>query len=428
MGVTHLTRAGLCVAAAVSVGPALGQDASRLKELEARLEASLKTIQALQQRVEQLEKKDGGAVAAGTWGTRIENVERSVAQIEAATAAAAQADTGLPIHGFADVGGGVRNKAAAAAGSAGRGFQVGVFDLYMTPQISSQVKGLIEIAFEYEASGELAVDAERLQLGYVFSDALTLWGGRFHTPYGYWNTAFHHGAQIQTALSRPRFLEFEDAGGILPSHSVGAWGTGAMRTGLGRLGYDLYVVNGDRLNAGVLDFQAPGDSDGNVGWGLRTQLQLAGTGLSVGLHALRQRVAGENADGSASGRVQLNMLGGFATWDNDDLEAMLEYYRFRNRDLGGGTGTHGSTAWYAQLGWNLNDQFTPYGRLERTSLAEADPYFALQESGRSYRRTVAGVRYNLTPRSALKAEWMRSTEDGVDGKPASLAVQYSVRF
>lgn len=419
----NLKRSVVAAAVATVFVPAWAQDSNRLKELEQKLESSLRIIEALNKRVDQLEGKSGAP--AGEWGARIETVERSVAQIEAAAAANAQADTGLPIHGFADIGGGLRNK--AAEGQAVRGFNVGVFDLYMTPQISPQVKALVEIAFEYGADGELAVDAERLQLGYVFSDSLTLWGGRFHTPYGYWNTAFHHGAQIQTALTRPRFLDFEDAGGILPAHSVGAWAVGSARTGLGKLGYDFYLVNGNRIRSGVLDYQAGGDSDASVGFGFRANLAVAGTGLTLGLHGMNQGVAGDNAAGTASGRVKLGMLGGYATFDNDDWEVMAEYYGFRNKDQGG-TGTHASRAWYAQLAYNLNDQFTPYLRFERTSLNGADPYFALMDSGRSYRRSAAGLRVNVTPKAALKAEWSHGTDDGVAGTPSSLLLQYAIRF
>lgn len=427
---THqLTKTCLAAAVALASAPVWADDAATLKDLVNRLNASLQTIQALQKRVEQLEGRAPAAAPAAApsaeLGARIDAVERSVSQIEAASVAAAQADTGLPIHGFADVGAGIRNK--DAAGTASRGFKVGVFDLYMAPQISAQVKGLIEIAFEYDSTGALAVDAERMQLGYVFSDALTLWGGRFHTPYGYWNTAFHHGAQIQTALSRPRFLDFEDAGGILPAHSVGVWATGGTRTGAGKLGYDLYVVNGDGLQDGVLNYQAKGDGDGNVGVGGRVNLALGGTGLVLGLHGLSQRVAGNNADNTASGGAKVNMLGAYATFDNDNWELMAEYYGFRNRDLAG-SGTHSSNAWYAQAGFNVNEAFTPYARVERTSLSAQDPYFALQESGRSYRRVAAGLRYNVSPKAALKAEWTRTTQDGVDGTPSTLAVQYSIRF
>jgi hypothetical protein len=423
-------RSALALALAGAFLPSQAQtgEAERLKALEQKLEASLRTIEALNQRLSQLEQPAAAAAPAGGWGARLDTVERTVTQLEAAHAAAAQVDTGLPIHGFADVQAGVRNPAAAQANQGRRGFGLGVFDLYMAPQITNQVKALIELAFEYGPEGELGIDLERLQLGYVFSDALTLWAGRFHTPYGYWNTAFHHGAQLQTTLARPRFLEFEDGGGILPAHSVGLWANGGWRTSAGKLGYDAYVVNGDAIKHGVLDYQASGDGDANVGVGGRLQLAVAGTGWTVGVHGLTQRVAGDNAATTASGRVRLGMLGGFATFDNDDWEAMGEFYRFRNRDLGGNTGTHGSTAWYVQLGRNVGEQFTPYVRLERAALDGADPYFALQDSGRSYRRAVAGVRFNVSPKAALKAEYQRTTEDGTAGVPSTLALQYAVRF
>jgi hypothetical protein len=414
-------------AAACSAMPVHADDGERLKALEQKLDASLRTIEALQRKVEQLERRDAGGGAPGGadggWGARLDHVERSVAQIGSA---AAQVDTGLQVHGFADVVAGTRNSAAARL--ARRGFGVGVLDLYMTPQISAQVKGLLELAFEHDEHGSLFVDLERMQLGYVFSDELTLWGGRFHTPYGYWNTAFHHGAQIQTSLSRPRFLEFEDEGAILPSHSVGVWGTGGVRTVLGRVSYDLYVANADRIEAGVLDFQPIGMDDARFSTGFRAALTPAAGPLTVGVHGLTQRVSGTSADATASGRVRLNVLGVFAAYESDHWEAMVEYYRFRNRDLAGGSGTHGSRAGYAQLGRRLGERWTAYGRIERASLADTDPYFALLDSGSSYRRTVAGLRFEVTPQAALKAEWMRWSEDDVAGRPASIALQYSVRF
>ena len=103
------------------VTPVHADDGERLKALEQKLDASLRTIEALQRKVEQLERRDAGVATAGAadggWGARLEDVERSVAQIGSA---AAQVDTGLPVHGFADVVAGTRN--AAAARLARRGF------------------------------------------------------------------------------------------------------------------------------------------------------------------------------------------------------------------------------------------------------------------------------------------------------------------
>ena len=415
----------IALAAAFACGTARAAEAAPAGLPDQKLDAALRAVDALQHRIELLEQRLAATDPAG-WGTRIEAVEHSVSQVEAAAVAATQVDTGLPIHGFADVGGGVRNSAAAQG--APRGFKVGVFDLYMTPQISPQVKALVELALEYDESGTLGVDAERMQLGYAFSDALTVWAGRFHTPYGYWNTAFHHGAQLQTSIARPRFLDFEDGGGTLPAHSVGAWATGSTHTALGKVGYDFYVINGDRIQDGVLDFQARGDSDHDIGAGFRAAVSPTGTGWTVGVHGLDQQVHGDNSEASAFGRVQLRMTGGFATYDSDDWEAMAEYYHFSNHDLAGATGTHASNAWYAQAGYNLNDRFTPYVRIEDAALAAADPYFALQESGTSYRRAVAGVRYNLTPKAALKLEWLHTRESDAAGAANSLAAQYAIRF
>ena len=134
-------------------------------------------------------------------------------------------DGGIPIRAFIDVGY-ARDK-PDRTGRRG-GFGLGSVNLYMTPAIGERIKSIVELVFEQDEQGALMVDLERVQIGFTFSDAFTLWAGRFHTPFGYWNTAFHHGAQLQTSVLRPRFLAFEDQGGILPSHSVGLLGSGAL--------------------------------------------------------------------------------------------------------------------------------------------------------------------------------------------------------
>jgi len=152
--------------------------------------------------------------------------------------ALAQAESdGVPLHGFADAGFAAHSRNSSDP----KGFNVGSLDFYLTPQFDNNIKGLVEIIFETTSTGEVATDLERLQMGYTFSDNATLWGGRFHTPYGYWNTGFHHGAQIQTAILRPRFLDFEDKGGILPAHMVGLWLGGAILAGgVARMGSTIY--------------------------------------------------------------------------------------------------------------------------------------------------------------------------------------------
>src|SRR5206468_11134940 len=190
---------------------------------------------------------------ANAWVERLEQTVQTLSENAAKTH-----DLGIPLHGFADVG------YVTGIPVPGRraGFALGNVDLYMTPEIGPRVRSLIELVFEYGPDGAgVATDLERLQFGYVFSDAATLWVGRYHTPYGYWNAAFHHGAQIQLAASRPRFIDFEDRGGILPAHGVGLLASGGTRTGSGRLQYDAYVANGDSIQDHVLDMNAYGDDN-----------------------------------------------------------------------------------------------------------------------------------------------------------------------
>src|SRR5262245_17533232 len=115
-------------------------------------------------------------LSAGAWAAtdaeRIDALEKQVAQLEARPSA--RADEGLPLHGFLDVGAGYRSKGGP------RGFGLGNLDFYLTPRIGDRIRGLIELNFEINDAGGLDTDLERAQIGYVFSDAATVWAGRFH--------------------------------------------------------------------------------------------------------------------------------------------------------------------------------------------------------------------------------------------------------
>ena len=448
-----LVPALLAAAAALALaGPAqAATDTERLQLLEQRLAQSQDLISLLQQRLAALEQQAAPHPAAAepvvgaslaspaTAGAaaphpadaqqRLATLERSVGDLNAALASAKPVDdTGVPLHGFLDIGW-ARHHGAGAA-SAHNGFRLGVLDLYLTPQLGANVRSLIELAFEYGEDGHLATDAERLQIGYVVNDNLVVWGGRFHTPYGYWNTAFHHGAQIQTSITRPRLIAFEDQGGFLPAHTVGAWATGKLATDWGKLGYDVYVGNGNHISEGVLDFNASGDDNGNPALGFNLSLApRAVPGLTLGVHGLRQTVAGSNVDGSRSGKARSQFLGGYGFFESDDWELIGEYYRFSNRDLdpAASRAKLGSWAGYLQAGYNLAPRWVGFVRAERAALNSADPYFTLQESGSSYHQTSAGLRYDLDPRTALKLQ-LDHLHDQVLGNSRALRAQYAVRF
>jgi len=409
-----LVVAGVCSALAL---PARADaQADRIQALEKRLEASAQVIDKLAARIAELERKSGPATAAApaaptpTQATTMAALQDSVTQLSEGMSRRGS-DAGLPLHGFADVG--------AAWSSRGdpvrlRGFNAGTLDLYLTPQFGDRVKGLVELAIEYGQDGGVAIDLERLQLGYTVNDAMTVWLGRFHTPYGLWNTAFHHGANLQTSISRPRFIEFEDKGGILPAHSVGAWASGKVALGNGKLTYDAYLANGPRIAERTLDFSAFTDSNANkmLGGNLGYQAGGALNGLTLGVHAFGATAQVHDSSGAVISATRLRMAGAYVGYDENDWEVIGEAYRFANRDLGNNARPT-SHLGFLQVGRSLG-AWTPFARLEKVSLDPADNYFRSQESGRSYRRTSVGLRYAIDPKSSFKIELGDTREQAAD--------------
>ncbi|HXZ49706.1 MAG TPA: hypothetical protein VEG27_11825 [Usitatibacter sp.] len=407
-------------------------DSERIRDLERKLDESMQLIRKLNARVGELEKERAPAPAAAKPATaaqeaRIEKLERDVTQIASSRSSAVEVG-GIPLHGFTDV----DYQSSGRPTESGRtsGFTLGNLDFYLTPSFG-RVRMLGELNFEVNSEGGLDTDLERLQLGYAVSDALTAWMGRFHTPYGYWNAAFHHGAQIQTSITRPRFIDFEDKGGVLPAHTVGLWATGHVPAGDGQVVYDAYFANGSRIVDGTLDFNAFLDDNANKAVGANVGYRFGGAldGLLLGLHGLREDVNAYDG-GTLAARTRLALAGGYFYLDRDDWEGIGEYYRFHNRDLSEGGTTHTSWAAFLQLGKTFAERWTPYYRWEEAALDATDPYFAMQVYGNSYRRHVGGLRFALNPNTALKVEANRTRETfGAEDKSyTEIRAQFAVRF
>lgn len=302
----------------------------------------------------------------------------------------------------------------------------------------------MEIALEPGLDAEsYGLDVERIQVGYTFSDAFNAWVGRFHTPYGYWNTAYHHGAEIQTSIYKPRFLDWEDHAGFMPSHSVGLWLNGKIPAGDGKVAWDAYIANGSRNLAGSLDMNILRDDNTNLAFGGRAAYQFGGAlqGLMVGVHALDEEVDGYTttpppamAGASASTASLLRFVGGFAVYENNNIEANAEFYAFSNEDLNSpGSDAHQSSAGFVHVGYYVLPDLIPYARYERTEVDQTDPYFNTQVNGFSYSRYLVGVRYNINARSSVKIEGNRTTIEDTAlavsaGTYSELRTQYAIAF
>ena len=375
---------------------------------------------------------------------KLDAMQNQLSQMTSGLVTQSSSSSGLPLHGFFDANYGINSQGHALANpniANPSGFYQGSLSFYLAPHFSDRVVALAEPNFELDKfNGGVSVDIERLQIGYLFSDAATLWLGRFHTPYGYWNTAFHHGAQIQTSVFRPRFLDFEDLGGILPSHTLGLWGTGKIRTGGGKFTYDWFVGNGPKIvdvnpavlpvpavpgdyQTGVLDPNIAGNDNHsalvglNLGYdfsGMLDGLRLAGHWLNGNVNSYAGAIYGTPTvytGDTIYNTTNLNVSGVSLVYLSNDWEIMSEYYGFNNKDKTPGSSTNGnkykSRAGYLQVGLNIG-KWTPYVRAERTILDQNDGYFSTQASGQSYARQVLGLRYNLNAKACLKFELMNS--------------------
>jgi hypothetical protein len=431
--------------------PMRAQGAERtatIKELQQQLDESLKAIQALTERVRELESRQPGAAVASapptpdtppvpavapaaataasspTEAARLEALEQQLDQLESSNAGRGSADTGLPLHGFADVGVATHNPINAAL----KGFNVGNLDFYLTPRLSDRSRALFEMNTEVGSEGQVGVDLERAQIGYQFADQATVWLGRFHTPFGYVNTAFHHGAWVNDSLRRPGFLNFEDSGGIVPAHTVGLWITGTPRVGQGKVQYDAYVGNGQQIQGGIIDMRSAGNAHGNLIFGGRLAYLFnsgATEGLTLGVHAFDARI---DDDALPRHLTRVASYGGYAVYDTDQWENIAEVYLFDDEDLSGSSGTHRSHAGFVQLGYRAS-WGVPYARYESTSLDQTDNFFAAQNAGASYHRSALGLRYDLGPDAAVKLEFADTqlTDRSRDHYDAGL-IQYAIRF
>lgn len=433
--------AALLAAGTSSAALAAGSDTEQLTQLQQKLEQSIQMIDALAARVKELEARLGqsqtpaavpsptpsaapAAAAAADQAQRIDTVEQEIAQIEAANATRHNDDTGLPIHGFADVGVGTDNPVLHGD----KGFNVGNLDFYLTPRLGDRTLALFELNFEVGSDGEVGVDLERAQIGYEFSDAATLWLGRFHTPYGYVNTSLHHGSWVNDELRRPRFIDFEDQGGVLPAHTVGTWLTGAVREAGGKILYDAYVGNGQQIEQGVVDMQSAGNAHGHLIFGGRLGYEFMSgwaDGLLLGVHAFTSEIGD---DRTPMDLTRVNVRGAYVAYDTDNWENVAEVYFFDDRDLSGSTGTHHSDAGFVELAYRLS-WGVPYVRYEHAVFDQTDQYFLRQLAGMSYHRSAVGVRFDLDSKSALKIELANTHDtDRIIDQYNEALVKYAIRF
>ena len=264
---------------------------------------------------------------------------------------------------------------------------------------------------------EYTVEVERLFVKYDFSDLFKLSAGRYHTPLGYWNPAFHHGAWLQTTISRPEVVRFGSK--IVPIHFVGALLEGSLPSNSIGLSYMAGFGNGRHAN--IARSGDAGDINGDNAW----IVQLVSRppryyGLNTGISFYSDTVTPDD-------RPEINeqTVSAHVAWVKESPEIIVEYFYSKHEQVSDSSLNGNVRAWYAQFAYRLKNKYRnwkPYVRFERTDVDDSDPL--LFDQGLDYESGILGVRWDFSTYGALKGEYRNQEFDG-GGRENNFGLQVS---
>jgi hypothetical protein len=317
----------------------------------------------------------------------------------------------LQIRGFGDV-----DFSASDQKGSVSGFNLGQFVLHLASPLSRKVTYFGEVSFTAQPSA-YDVQVERTIIRYDYNDFFKISFGKYHTPIGYWNTAFHHGAWLQTTISRPQMVQF--GGTFIPVHFVGLLAEGNIPSGGLGLGYNVGVGNG---RSSILSKSGDnGDINDNRAWVATVFARPARFyGLQFGGSVYRDKLTpnpGQNFDET--------IASAHLVWTKEHPEFLSEFANVHHRDVLTGR-TFNSQAFYIQLAYRFpwqQNKWKPYYRFEYIHKPESDPLYSVVSD---LVGSTVGVRYDITNYAAFKGEY-RSSRVGV-GEPRSDAAFFQTAF
>ena len=301
-------------------------------------------------------------------------------------------------------------------GSDEDGFFVGQAVAHLTASLSDAFGVFGEFSLTGKDS-EYSVEAERLIVKYDFSDRFKLSAGRYHTPIGYWNSAFHHGAWLQTTTSRPEVIKFGSK--LVPIHFVGVLLEGAVPSG--NLGLSYKVGFGNGRHGDIARAGDAGDINGDKAWILQLNAKPKNLfGLEVGMDFYSDEVSLP-----ASPNVDEKTISAYAAWTKESPEIIFEYMHSEHKLVNDSSAAGEVNAWYGQLAYRLSGKHSlwkPYARVEQTDVDSSDPL--LGSEGLDYDAGILGVRWDFNSYAAVKAEY-RNEEFSNGGRESNFRLQIS---
>ena len=301
----------------------------------------------------------------------------------------------MQIRGFADT---------DLTGSSMKGFHtsfsLGQVNLFITSDLSDKLKFLSEVVFEAGPDNAFGVDIERLLLTYRFNKYFNLAVGRYHTSIGYYNTAYHHSTWLQTTTGRPFLFRFEDQGGILPIHNVGASLSGRIPSGRLGLHYIAEVGNG-RASSSPQSEPVQNEVDENTHKAFNFQVFArpeAIPGLQTGFSVYRDLLTP-----IAQPRVNQTILDYYVVYNGHNYQWLNEALLVREAPQGPSpTTTFNIPGFYTQVSKRFG-AFTPYFRYQYVNAPLSGPVF-YTNVGLQYGPSV-GLRYDLSDFVAWKVQY-----------------------
>jgi len=334
--------------------------------------------------------------------------------MESETSAAGTAEETYPslkIRGFTDV-----DYAATDSAATPDGFQLGQFVLHLTSPLARKVSFFGELSMT-PSGHDFHAEVERSFIRYDYNDLFKISVGRYHTPIGYWNTAYHHGLWLQTTVRRPEQVKF---GGIyIPVHFVGLVAEGKLPSGGLGLGYSAGVGNGRGEDP------SRGGDNGDVNTNRAWIVQLLSRpfdayGLEAGA-ALYRDLVPLTAPSSAREWI----YSAHVAWTRESPELIGEFIGVEH-EVVGLSGKYDSRSFYVQAAYRLPgaaNQVKPYTRYERMEIASGDPIYAQPD----LQVVTGGIRVDLIDVAAVKAEYRNQLTEGA-GRTNTLWLQACLTF
>lgn len=299
-------------------------------------------------------------------------------------------------------------------------FTLGDQDFLIRGELGNHLIATTEFSIGFGGTSEASVDLERLHVrwqdAHFFVEA-----GRVHTDIGYWNDAYHHGHWLQPTIDRPRWVRFEDEGGLLPVHWVGVSAGARIDAGPGSLRVVASVGNG----RGKIVDDIRNGMDYSANKAVHALVEYVGLGareLRVGVSGIYDQIPRQDAKvrpALPDRAIDEYILGAHVAYPGYPLVVIAEGYVITHTASGHTWRTYGG---FGLAGYAIG-MVTPYFELSKIAgSGGSDPFFmpdpALATGAYDVLDVIPGVRVDISPWAAVKLEYDYTRAPHVHDEPA----------